>query len=409
MKKVIYSPKSALQGKIFLPSSKSISNRMLILNALAGSEGELLNISCSDDSLVLNNALEHTENLKDIGHAGTAMRFLTAYLSLRPGGPYTLTGSTRMKQRPIAPLVEALRSLGAGIKYLEDEGFPPLEIDGSLREGGQVGIDAGVSSQYISALMMIAPLLEGGLEIRLEGRAVSETYTRMTAELMKQCGAEVDLEGELIRIPQGSYRVGSFEVESDWSAASYWFQAAALQPGSELVLRGLKAESLQGDAILMDLFSGFGIESRPGEQGIRVSSLEGKVNRELFTYDFTRCPDLVQTLAVTCCALERPFRFSGCSTLRVKETDRITALQKELGKLGYVLEADPAGEVLQWTGERCKGVDEPLIETYHDHRMAMAFAPMAIVRGRIAIEDPAVVTKSYPSYWEDLELVGFGF
>jgi len=405
MKNVISAPLKAVSGSIHIPSSKSISNRMLIIRSLAGSETPLENLSESDDTVLLSKALDTEGDVKDVGHAGTAMRFLTAFLSTQPG-QVTLTGSQRMKQRPIGPLVDALKQVGARINYLENEGYPPLRIEGGTLTGGSIEIEAGISSQFFSALMMIGPVLEGGLTIELKGRVVSATYIEMTQALMNQCGAKVRFDGKKITVPQGSYTVQDFRVESDWSGASYWFQVAALLPGSEITLPYLGVKSLQGDAVLVQIFDALGVYSTFTEKGLLLRSQKKKLP-EYFEYDFTGCPDLVQTMAVTLCALKIPFRFTGTITLRVKETDRIAALQTELKRVGFVLTADSRGEWLEWDGSLCDPESDPLIRTYHDHRMAMAFAPMAIPLGKIAIEDPGVVSKSYPGYWTDLGKAGF--
>ena len=406
MKYVISRPNIPIHHTISIPSSKSISNRMLIISALSGAETRPNNLSESDDTAVLKHALDKKSDVMDVGHAGTAMRFLTAYLATT-SGEVLLTGSQRMKERPIGPLVDALRQLEAKIEYEETEGCPPLKSSGGSIRGGALDIEAGISSQFISALMMIAPVLEGGLTIELKGRVVSATYIEMTLSLMNRCGAGALFDGRRITIPQGTYTVEDYKVESGWSGASYWFQVAALLPGSEITLPYLGRDSLQGDAALVQIFE---------ELGVRTSFIEGDLilrsqNTELpdhFKYDFTGCPDLVQTCAVTLCALGIPYRFTGTRTLRVKETDRIAALGVELRKLGFLLEDDPAGEWLSWDGSRCDPQPDPVIATYHDHRMAMAFAPLAISLGSIAIDDPGVVTKSYPGYWEDLERAGFG-
>jgi len=406
MKNVISAPLNAVKDTIHIPASKSISNRMLIIRSLAQSMAGLYNLSESDDTEVLSKSLDGQSDVKDVGHAGTSMRFLTAYFATQPG-EVILTGSQRMKQRPIGPLVDALKQVGASIEYLETIGCPPLKIKGGNLIGGNIGIDAGISSQFISALMMIAPLLAGGLTIELKGRVVSSTYIQMTLSLMNSCGALARYDGKNISIPQGSYSVDNFSVESDWSAASYWYQVAALLPGSEIVLPHLSRVSLQGDSVLVHIFESLGVQSDFQEEGLllRSGTLEWPVQ---FNYDFTGCPDLVQTCAVTLCALGIPFRFTGTRTLRVKETDRIAALGSELKKLGFLLQDDPAGAYLAWDGSRCEPEKDPVIATYHDHRMAMAFAPMAIPLGSIAIEDPGVVSKSYPGFWKDLEQAGFG-
>jgi len=406
MKNVISAPLKAVLGNIHIPSSKSISNRMLIIRSLAGSGATLHNLSDSDDTKVLSKALDTEADVKDVGHAGTAMRFLTAYLSTQ-AGDVTLTGSERMKQRPVGPLVNALKQVGARIDYLENEGCPPLRIQGGGLNGGSIAIEAGISSQFISALMMIGPMLEGGLNIELMGKVVSASYIEMTLSLMNYCGAGARFDGKTIAVPQGTYSLDNFRVESDWSGASYWYQVAALLPGSEITLPNLNQNSLQGDVALVQIFEPLGVRTTFNEEGLILRSLKQDLP-EHYSYDFTTCPDLVQTLAVSLCALGVPFRFTGTSTLRVKETDRISALQTELKKVGFVLNAEPDGAWLEWDGTRSDPESDPVIQTYHDHRMAMAFAPLAISLGKITIEDPGVVSKSYPGYWTDLEKAGFG-
>jgi 3-phosphoshikimate 1-carboxyvinyltransferase len=406
MKNIISAPAEAVKATISIPSSKSISNRMLIIRALAGSEGNLHNLSTSDDTSVLARALDSRDHVKDVGHAGTSMRFLAAYLSTRQGEAI-LTGSERMKQRPVGPLVDALKQLGASVEYLETEGCPPLRIRRGGIHGGMIEIEAGISSQFISALMMIGPVLKGGLTINLAGDVVSSSYIEMTRSLMNRCGAEVRFDGRKISVPYGSYRVGEFRVESDWSGASYWYQVAALLPGSEIRLPHLSDNSLQGDSALVRIFDPLGVRTTFSDEGAVLRSRSGEIPG-YFAYDFTGCPDLVQTMAVTLCALGIPYRFTGTITLRVKETDRIHALQTELERMGFLLIADPLGEWISWEGERCDPGPDPVIRTYHDHRMAMAFAPLSITSGSIAIEDPGVVSKSYPEFWADFKKAGFG-
>jgi 3-phosphoshikimate 1-carboxyvinyltransferase len=407
MKYTVRKPLHPLNVEIVLPASKSISNRLLIMHALSGQEGGVENLSDSDDTTAMINALRAATPEKDIGHAGTSMRFLTAYYSCVPGS-VVMTGSDRMKQRPIGPLVDALRRLGAGIRYTEKDGYPPLAIDGRKLMGGELTINGSISSQFISALLMIAPALEHGLVLHLEGEIVSSAYIHMTLELMHQHGVEYRWKDNTISVFPGSYRGSGYRVESDWSAASYWYSMVLFGMHSVVHMNYLKRNSLQGDSSLVDIFSRLGVTTDFGDDGITVSTL-ARVTPGLFEYDFTNSPDLVQTMAVALCMLAVPFRFTGTRTLRIKETDRILALQTEMRKLGFVLDSDPEGSYLSWEKQTCKPEKEPVIATYHDHRMAMAFAPAALVLGSISIEDPMVVTKSYPAFWEDLGKAGFNF
>jgi 3-phosphoshikimate 1-carboxyvinyltransferase len=405
MKYIIFPPAKAIQDTIYIPSSKSISNRMLVIRSLAGSDAVMKNLSQSDDTEVMIRALYNTSQTRDVGHAGTAMRFLTAYFAAC-GDEVILTGSERLRERPMGPLVDALRSLGAGIEYLAREGCPPLRIYRHLSGGGKITIRGNISSQFISALMMIGPVLKGGLHITLTGEVVSATYLRMTLALMNRCGAGATFTGNEIRIPQQDYRVEPMRIESDWSAASYWFQIAALSPDAGIRLPHLSADSLQGDAVIMRLFESLGVQARFVEDALTLTTVE-KNRPECVQHDFTGCPDLVQTCAAALCGLGIPFRFTGTRTLRIKETDRIAALQRELARLGFVIETGDGGNRVSWDGTHCRKAGRPVIRTYNDHRMAMSFAPLAICFPGLAIEDPMVVTKSYPGYWEDLKKAGF--
>ena len=382
---------SIIQTKIHLPASKSISNRVLILNALSKSPYPIENRSDSDDTMVLWKALQSSASDFDIGAAGTSMRFLTAYLSQLPG-EWTITGSERMQNRPIGLLVDALRQLGADIEYIRKEGFPPLRIRGKKLPGGTVALNGGVSSQYISALLMIAPCLEHGLILHLEGNIISKPYIQMTLGLMETFGVKARWEDSVIDLRPQSYRPVPFRVESDWSAASYWYEIRALAPeNSQIELIGLEENSLQGDAKVAELFSYLPPALSTGG-GVR--------------HDFTNEPDLAQTLVVTCCLLNIPFRFTGLQSLRIKETDRLTSLQTELRKLGYVI-IEEVDSILEWSGEHCAPEPHPVIATYDDHRMAMAFAPVSLKTGEIRIAHPEVVSKSYPHYWDDLATAGW--
>ncbi|MCD7936605.1 MAG: 3-phosphoshikimate 1-carboxyvinyltransferase [Tannerellaceae bacterium] len=400
----ITKPQASVRASIQLPASKSISNRVLILNALSYSHYEINNLSESDDTYVMTQALTSNGNYFDIGAAGTSMRFLTAYLS-KVIGEWTITGTERMKKRPIRLLVDALNSVGARIEYLEKEGFPPLRIWGSALQGGEISLSGGVSSQYISALLMIAPYMEKGLHIHLEGTVISRPYIRLTLALMKQFGVSAEWKGQTIRIPPQEYQPVPFTVESDWSAASYWYAITAFSPGAVVELPHLFRNSLQGDSAGADLFSRLGVITEFGETGVTLTHTGEIVER--LEYDFVNEPDLAQTCVVACTLMNIPFRFTGLQTLKIKETDRLEALKTELKKLGYLV-TDRENCILEWNGERCEPEQDPVIQTYEDHRMAMAFAPAALLLPQgIRIEDPEVVSKSYPRYWEDLQTAGF--
>ncbi len=416
---------SGISVEINLPSSKSISNRVLILNALSYSPYDVVNLSDSDDTRVMVQVFDSNSTHFDVGAAGTSMRFLTAFLA-KTVGEWTITGSERMKQRPIRILVEALNQLGGKVEYLENEGFPPLKIFGSALTGGVTELDGGVSSQYISALMMIGPYMQQGLKIKLRGKVISKPYIQMTSRMMEDYGAKVDFNGSEITIAPQHYTPVRFEVEPDWSAASYWYEVLALAGEGKVTLKGLRKESYQGDSKVAAIFEYSGIKTTYTDTGVvltvnpelrtqnselRTQNSELKTqnselrtqNSELFTYDFTDVPDLAQTVVVTCCLKNIPFVFSGLQSLKIKETNRVAALINELAKLGYVLEEPAEGE-LAWHGARCIAEENPVIATYEDHRMAMAFAPVALLRP-VTIEHAAVVSKSYPRFWDDLLLL----
>ena len=400
----------ALQCSVDLPASKSISNRALILHALSGGVQRPMNLSDCDDTAVMIRALEQHGTEIDIHAAGTAMRFLTAYLSTRKGC-YLLTGSARMKQRPIRLLVDALRALGADIQYADSEGFPPLLIQGKPLPGQEITLAGSVSSQYISALLMIGPTLPQGLTIHLAGQLISVPYINLTLSLMAHYGASARWTDErTIRVEPGPYQDVPFTVESDWSAASYWYEMMALwQPQTEfpspcIELIGLFPRSSQGDSRGADLFAKLGVHTAFTPRGVELTRLGVPVAR--MVEDLVDIPDLAQTFVVTCCLMGIPFRFSGLQSLRIKETDRITALQQELHKIGYVVK-DEADSILSWNGERCPAEEHPVIATYDDHRMALAFAPAILRLPSLAIAHPEVVSKSYPTYWRHLAAAGF--
>lgn len=405
MKYLVSKPTKNLAGSIVLPGSKSVANRALIIHALSYSPYPIENLSESDDTRVMGQVFNSNTNYFDIGHAGTAMRFLTAFLA-QIVGEWTLTGSDRMKQRPIGILVDALRKLGAQIEYLESEGFPPLKIYGSHLKGGVLELDGSVSSQYISALLMIAPTVEGGLTLRLKNKIMSRPYIGMTLKLMEQFGVQHVWKGNEIRIAEQTYKARPFSVEADWSGASYWYEMAVLAEEVDLEFIGLRTESLQGDAMLAKWFGQLGIETISTEKGSRLVKT-GQPLPKSFQLNFIENPDVAQTFAVLCVMKQIPFHFTGLETLKIKETNRIAALQDELAKFGAQI-VEPAHGELEWDGTfPFEKQTVPEIETYHDHRMALAFAPACQVYGPVAIVDPMVVTKSYPGYWEDLKKVGF--
>jgi 3-phosphoshikimate 1-carboxyvinyltransferase len=347
------------------------------------------------------NSNEHDFN---IGAAGTAMRFLTAFLS-KVVGEWTITGTERMKNRPIKLLVDSLNTLGARVEYIEKEDYPPLRIFGSALQGGEISLSGSVSSQYISALLMIAPLMEKGLTLHLEGRVVSMPYIHLTILLMRKFGVKVTWNKQTLEVLPQEYTPVPFTVESDWSAASYWYAITALSRQAEIELTGLFKNSLQGDAAGSELFARLGVGTTYTNSGVILGQNGNSCKK--FIYDFTDQPDLVQTFVVVCALLDVPFRFSGLQSLKIKETDRIDALKNELRKLGYLL-TDSRDSILEWNGERCETESNPVISTYEDHRMAMAFAPVALVRTEgITIADPLVVSKSYPKFWKDLKTAGF--
>lgn len=388
--------------EIPLPSSKSESNRALIINAFAG--GNLHNISDARDTQTMVRLLQSDDKELNVLDAGTTMRFLLAYSALT-GRHKVLTGTARMCERPIGILVDALRQIGADIRYLKHEGFPPVETMGfSGQKNLEISIRGDVSSQYISALMMLAPTLAKGLRIHLTGKVASKPYLMMTLELMRKFGADAWFEDDhLIIIRPSDYQPASFTVESDWSGASYWFSLVALAEEAQIELIGLKQDSLQGDKRIIDIMKPLGVQSNFDGDGLVLS--KASASRELI-FDFSDCPDLAQTAAVVCAVKGITGTFSGLESLRIKETDRIAALQNELGKFGAKLEEKESSvwQIIP-SGDLYKIVNLE-IETYDDHRMAMAFAPVAAVRN-VTIREPSVVAKSYPLFWDHMQLAGF--
>ena len=389
---------------IQLPSSKSISNRALIINALGNGTHHPENLSDCDDTRVMIRALNDDKETIDIMAAGTAMRFLTAYLSVTPG-TRIITGTERMQQRPIQVLVNALRELGADIEYVANDGFPPLRITGRELRKDTISLPGNVSSQYISALLMIAPVLTNGLTIRLTGDIISRPYINLTLQLMNDFGVRAEwTDDHRLKVEPQAYHSTPFYVESDWSAASYWYQIVALSKEAEVTLPGLFKDSYQGDSQVAGIFRSLGVETIYKDKTVILKKNGKSVER--LDYDFINQPDLAQTFVVTCALLNIPFRFSGLQRLKIKETDRMAALITEMRKLGYILH-ETDGSVLSWEGERCTTEEHPAIDTYEDHRMAMAFAPTCLALPEILINNPQVVSKSYPRYWEDLRQAGF--
>ena len=401
-----------LEATISLPASKSISNRALIIYALSGGKNMPNNLSDCDDTEVIINALRNMPEEIDIKAAGTAMRFMTAYLSVMEG-THILTGTERMKHRPISILVDALRKLGANIEYVGTEGYPPLRITGQSLNGGLLEIPGHVSSQYISALLMIAPMLKEGMTLHLLGDIISRPYIDLTLWMMGEFGADAEwFSNDTIVVKPQPYKSRDYFIESDWSGASYWYEMMALCADklSEVKLTGLMDGSKQGDSTTRYIFSLLGVKTQfESKQAGIAQTVTLKQNGRCvpkLEYDFINAPDLAQTFVVTCAAKGIPFHFKGLSTLKIKETDRIEALKTEMRKLGYVLQDHNNSELI-WDGERCDPSFEQGIDTYEDHRMALAFAPYALLHDKLIINNPQVVTKSYPHYWEDLRLAGF--
>ena len=393
----------AKQSSIQITGSKSESNRLLLLQALYP-EFKLENVSNSDDSNLMTNALSSKSEIIDIHHAGTAMRFLTAYFSIQEGRETILTGSKRMKERPIKILVEALQELGAQISYKENEGYPPIKITGKKLTKHKVSLKANVSSQYISALLLIASKLENGLELTLEGEITSIPYINMTLSLLDEIGVESSFMGNIIRVKPNTttLKPKTFTVESDWSSASYYFSIAALsEVGTEINLSSYKENSLQGDSALVSIYKHFGVSASFIENKLTLK--KEKSNLEPLSLDLKNAPDIAQTIAVTCFALGISCDLIGLHTLKIKETDRLVALKIELEKLGGSVEITDKSLHLS-ASKRINPMVS--IATYNDHRMAMAFAPLAL-KTSIIIEDAMVVSKSYPTFWEDLKSIGF--
>ena len=404
MKKIKLSFDKFKDSTIYLNSSKSESNRLLIIKALSEKEIKIKNLSKANDSVLLKNLLE-SENLVvwDAQDAGTSFRFLTSFLAIKKEH-VVLSGTERMKQRPVKVLVDALNKIGAEILYLENEGFPPIYVKGKINQvKNQLDIPGDISSQYISSLLLIAPLLEKGIEINIEEPFYSRPYVNMTLNLMNSFGIKSEVKGNKISIKNQEFSSGSYIVESDWSAASYWYSILSISDNiNNLTLQGLKKKSNQGDSVISELMKSFGVNTQYKEDGIVLTKI--KLDTEEIELDFRDCPDLAQTILVVAAYHKIKLKVSGVESLKIKETDRLLAMKNELKKIG----CDFYEEGNYWILEkRRREIDDELsIDTYKDHRMAMAFAPLASKKS-IIINDPDVVVKSYPTYWEDLKKVGF--
>ena len=402
-----------LNTTIHLPASKSISNRALVIHALSGSDTLPENLSDCDDTEVTLRALRDMPYTIDIKAAGTAMRFMTAYLAVTDSGEHVITGTERMQHRPIGILVNALRRMGATIDYLGEEGYPPLRIKGHRLDGGFVEMAGNVSSQYISAMLMTGPAMRNGMKLHLVGDIISRPYIDLTLCTMRDFGAEAEWTGpDMIEVSAKPYVDTRYLIENDWSAASYWYEILALNGNedSTLCLTGLTDGSRQGDSVARYLFSVLGVKTTfaSKQKGVptTVTLRRHRVNLPRLEFSFINQPDLAQTYVVACALMGIPYHFKGLNTLRIKETDRIEALKTEMRKLGYLLQSNADNDLI-WDGSRCDPMTVPVINTYDDHRMALAFAPAAMKFPGLYINNPQVVTKSYPRYWDDLRHSGF--
>lgn len=416
--------------QIGLTGSKSESNRALIIQALSNGKVEIRNLSSADDTVILTDGLriagellsEATDRIDqerggsqagqnsrtiDIGPAGTAMRFLAAYCAVK-GCPVIITGTERMRQRPIGLLTDALRTLGASVNYVEKEGFPPLRIGPHFRQtSDNIRIQGNISSQYISALLLVAPSLPQGLHLTIEGELTSRPYVEMTLSLLNEAGVSYTWNENTVVISHQHFAPSTITIEPDWSAASYWYSIAALSQTARISLPNLKRNSLQGDSSIKRIMEGFGVKTDFTTEGALLRKEKNVRGHTPLSFDLQDCPDLAQTLIVCCAALKREANFTGLETLKIKETDRIAALQKELYKIGALLKE--TGEVYHLDCSMVAFPQKVCFDTYEDHRMAMALSPLALKIPEVEIRDPGVVRKSYPSFWDDLKKTGFTF
>lgn len=406
MKYRISKQNKILRGEITLPASKSISNRLLIIGALSNNKAQINNLSKSGDTQRLAEILRSSETEFDVDNAGTTMRFLTTFLANKPG-EWILYGSERMHKRPIGILTNALKNLGVRIEFLEKEGFPPIKIYGTELEGGKTDIYGNISSQFVSSLLLVAPTFKKGLELELKSRIVSKPYIDMTLKLMRNFGVKSTWIDDNILIEPQKYRIKDYTIESDWSAASYWYEMAAFSDEAELILYGLKRRSIQGDSVLIKLYEKLGVKTTFIDKGVVLTKKKRFKLPEIFEYNLIDTPDLAQTLTVTLSILDIPFTLYGLDTLAVKETNRVHALKNELKKFNLKLVASN-DSLSKFNNSHIllSNKDELIIDTYGDHRMAMAFAPVALHKP-VIVDSPEVVSKSYPDFWKDLKTVGF--
>lgn len=408
----VFAPNKNINGKVKLTGSKSIANRVLLIQALTQGSFEIENISESDDTNTLIQLLKSDAYELDAHHAGTTFRFMTAYLAVR-GENRVLTGSARMKQRPVGPLVSALNALGCDVQYLENEGYPPLKF-GPLKSelSNEVSVPGNISSQYLSALLMVAPVLPHGLKLTILDDLVSKPYLEMTLSVMGYFGVTHTWEGNVITVPHQNYKAKPFFVEADWSAASYYYSIASIADSAEIVLEGLSEDSLQGDSAIAKISESFGIDTFYENRTVKIVKKKGAQVKELLEYNFIKQPDIAQTVFAMCAAQGMQGLFTGLQTLFIKETDRIKAFQTELAKLNVYLSKVPSRFInseeqdYYMTDGKASYETIPVFDTYQDHRMAMALAPLAL-QHTIAVNEPNVVSKSYPEFWNDLKKLGF--
>ena len=399
----IFRNNKIVKAVVPLTPSKSITNRVLIIRALCDEKFEILNHADADDSKILAEILENLTSFIDAKDAGTVYRFLTAFLSIT-SGTFFLTGTDRMKNRPIGELVKILQSFGADLKFTEKDNYPPLEIEGKPLRGGIAEIDASESSQFVSALLLIAPMLTEGLKLELKGKINSRPYILMTLSLMQYYGIKVYTEGNFISIPPQKYISQELIVENDWSAASFWYVIAALSDEAEISLRGLFLKSVQGDSVITAIMEAFGVYSIVSGDNVDIIKKSKFIKPELFEYDFSSCPDLVIPLAVICSALKIPSVFNGVSNLKIKESDRLISLKEELSKIGTEVKIQEDSFSLKHSSEnKING----MFHSHKDHRIVMALAPLALLYDEVLIDDHLPVSKSYPGFWEQLQSAEF--